>query len=83
MYTTKIMVMVTDKSDCVGMSLNMNLPFIPQLGMCLRFHADGEIYVVKDVYFDLVTNTLDVLVDDQNYEGEIRRHEALGWRKGL
>ncbi len=63
MYSTKVTVMITDKGHSVGMSLNTQLPFIPQLGMCLRFHIDGEIYVVKDVYFDLVSNTLDILLN--------------------
>ncbi|MDP1539936.1 MAG: hypothetical protein Q8K94_00650 [Moraxellaceae bacterium] len=83
MIKTIARIMLTDNDQPVMMAYDTELPFVLQEGACIRLHSQGEVYEIKDVFYDLPINTLDILLEPMNYIGSVKEHLSLGWYLAL
>lgn len=79
MIKTIARVQLTDNYQPYMMAYHTQLPFVLPVGACIRLDREGEVYVIKDVFFDMPLLTLDILFEPMDYVGSVKQHMSLGW----
>ncbi|MDP1539511.1 MAG: hypothetical protein Q8L72_02525 [Moraxellaceae bacterium] len=79
MIKTIARIQLTDNDQSFMMAYHTQLPFVLPAGACVRLDTAGEIYVIKDVFFDSPLQTLDILFEPMNFDGSVKQHMNLNW----